>query len=352
MNNIYLKIILLFAISLSSTPYAVGIENGERALDENVVGLSYGRANLFCSGAVIEPRIIATAHHCLRWPSSSVSSASLLNIQVASPGRDTSNPQVEMANVIEIVSNDYPWRLGDCEKGFCDDLDDLAFLIVDRDLPVPANLKIASEVDIKRFQTNGVRVTTYGYGLIGYEKAALGMPHKMNGIFGEPNQGGYGKLAFNIIVSGIQNVCAGDSGGPTYVVEDGFLYYIGPTSGTRRPSCIQTPILDRGYYGGTPVASKEFLLTRAQKLALETKTKAEAKLKEEAELKAKHEVEAKAKAESEAKAALELNAKQEADAKSKAEAANKKTTIICVKGKLTKKISTVNPKCPKGYKKK
>jgi len=31
---------------------------------------------------------------------------------------------------------------------------------------------------------------------------------------------------------------------------------------------------------------------------------------------------------------------------------SKKITITCVKGKLTKKVSAVNPKCPKGYKKK
>jgi hypothetical protein len=30
----------------------------------------------------------------------------------------------------------------------------------------------------------------------------------------------------------------------------------------------------------------------------------------------------------------------------------KKTTITCVKGKLTKKVTAVNPKCPTGYKKK
>lgn len=36
----------------------------------------------------------------------------------------------------------------------------------------------------------------------------------------------------------------------------------------------------------------------------------------------------------------------------KAQASVGKTTITCVKGKLTKKLSAVNPKCPKGYKKK
>ena len=51
------------------------------------------------------------------------------------------------------------------------------------------------------------------------------------------------------------------------------------------------------------------------------------------------------------KAAAELKAKQDAEAKA-AVAAKKKTTITCVKGKLTKKVTAVKPVCPKGYKKK
>jgi hypothetical protein len=97
------------------------------------------------------------------------------------------------------------------------------------------------------------------------------------------------------------------------------------------------------------------------------KAKAEAEAKAAAELKAKQEAEAKAaaelkaKQEAEAKAAAELKAKQDAEAKAEAArilanaktaAANKKTTITCVKGKLTKKVTAVKPTCPKGYKKK
>ena len=59
--------------------------------------------------------------------------------------------------------------------------------------------------------------------------------------------------------------------------------------------------------------------------------------------------ELKAKQEAEAKAAAELTAKQEAAAKA---TAVKKTTITCVKGKLTKKVTSISPKCPAGYKKK
>jgi hypothetical protein len=57
--------------------------------------------------------------------------------------------------------------------------------------------------------------------------------------------------------------------------------------------------------------------------------------------------ELKAKQEAEAKATAELKAKQEAAEKA---AALKKTTIVCVKGKLTKKVTAVKPKCPAGYK--
>jgi hypothetical protein len=51
------------------------------------------------------------------------------------------------------------------------------------------------------------------------------------------------------------------------------------------------------------------------------------------------------------KAAQVWKAKEEAEAKSKAEATRKKTTITCTRGKIVKKITAINPKCPKGYKK-
>jgi len=77
---------------------------------------------------------------------------------------------------------------------------------------------------------------------------------------------------------------------------------------------------------------------------------AAAKAKAAAELKAKLDAEAKAAAD---KAAAELKIKQESDAKAAAAkaAALKKTTITCIKGKLTKKVTAVKPVCPTGYKK-
>lgn len=63
------------------------------------------------------------------------------------------------------------------------------------------------------------------------------------------------------------------------------------------------------------------------------------------DLKARQEADAKAEA-------ARILAEAAAQAKAKASEAMKKTTITCVKGKLTKKVTALKPVCPKGYKKK
>lgn len=102
---------------------------------------------------------------------------------------------------------------------------------------------------------------------------------------------------------------------------------------------------------------------RLKRLEAEAKARAEAEANAKAEAEAKAKLEAIQKAEAESRAAAELKAKQDAEAKAAAELkarqeaeakalANKKATITCTKGKIVKKVTAVNPKCPKGYKKK
>jgi hypothetical protein len=89
-------------------------------------------------------------------------------------------------------------------------------------------------------------------------------------------------------------------------------------------------------------------------------TKKEAIAKEIADAKSQAEAEAKAAAEAEVANALNqaavdsqaaLEAKLRAEMAAEKKAMSKKTTIACVKGKTTKKVSGANPKCPAGYKK-
>ena len=103
------------------------------------------------------------------------------------------------------------------------------------------------------------------------------------------------------------------------------------------------PGSERKLLEGKPKSLAEIELENALIADAKAKAEAEARILLENQLKAK-------KAQEDAIAAAELKAKQEADARAKV--ATKKTTITCVKGKLTKKVTAVKPKCPAGYKKK
>ena len=86
----------------------------------------------------------------------------------------------------------------------------------------------------------------------------------------------------------------------------------------------------------------------------DAKAAAELKAKQDADLIAKVLAERQANSDAAQRAAAEIKAKEEAAAKAAADKAAlaRKTTITCVKGKMTKKVTAVKPKCPAGYKKK
>ena len=106
--------------------------------------------------------------------------------------------------------------------------------------------------------------------------------------------------------------------------------------------------LTRSEYSNNEITYKRIVLV--SKSEAEAKAAEELRVKQEAEAKAKAAQELRVKQEEEAaaaKAVAELKAKQEAEVKG---ATIKKISITCVKGKLTKKVTSVKPKCPNGYK--
>lgn len=336
-------LLILIYLNSSNSP-ANSIENGENAPGAPVVGLiASGSYSIFCSGAMIAPRIVVSAHHCIPTAGEEIDLLSKFTIQISYPGASI-DQNTQFAKVLETVSKNVRWKLGDCQNGFCEDLDDLIFLIIDRDFPVPSNLRVAKTEDLELFRSINEKVVTFGYGLTRPGGRTQEVPNKLFAKLDAPNPGGFGSLSFNILVEEDKNICAGDSGGPTYALHKDYLYYIGPTSSTRRPSCVKDPITDTGYYGGTAVAFKYDLYEKALLRAQVLREQQDAKEKEDAEQKAL--IEMKAKQEADAKAAAGLKAMQDAQAKA---AALKKTTITCVKGKLIKKITAIKPKCPSGY---
>ena len=128
---------------------------------------------------------------------------------------------------------------------------------------------------------------------------------------------------------GKNGMCSGDSGGSLTTLYNGKLLYLSNIgTGWWTYGCGANGGYDGkgGFQYSSQIYKHRDLIRQAEAFV------AEQVLAEEA--KAKAEAEAKAKAE--------------------AEASNKKVkvTIQCVKGKVMKKVSAFNPKCPKGFKKK
>ena len=150
-------------------------------------------------------------------------------------------------------------------------------------------------------------------------------------------------------------MCAGDSGGSLTTTYNGKLLYLSNIgTGSFTYGCGMGGGYDgKGGFQYSPQIYKQLdLVKQAEKYLAEQIAIEQAAEKSKAEADAKVAAELKAKADADAKAAAELRARQEADAKAKADAASKKSTITCVKGKTTKKVTAIKPVCPKGYRKK
>jgi hypothetical protein len=236
----------------------------------------------------------------------------------------------------------------------------------DESVPCSSNRPRTSEVP--RAITATIRPVEDFPALIGYQ-----VPQRLSGqlLFYSP---------------GKSSMCGGDSGGSLTTTYNGKLTYLANIgTADRIYACGQSRAFDGK--GGINYSQQIYkfldLIQEAErfvavqveaekaqaKATAELKAKEDAEAKVAAELKAKQEAEAKAAAElkakedaeAEAKITAELKAKQDAEAKTAAElkakqervaksAAAKKTTITCVKGKLTKKVTGVKPKCPTGFK--
>ncbi len=280
-------------------------------------------------------------------------------------------------------------------------IDDFAIVIINEDMPLKNTVVIASEKQMRQFAQDKAKVEMVGYGLqSGAQRVAslpaprapfkletlLYTPEMMNTFYatkklnrGDDKPGFWTVVEWGAIhTQATGSICNGDSGSGFFVEENNVRYYVGTTgNGVGISNCQSDGSIKMDPDGGmswfpapykfldliesaekfvAEEKKREFATAEEIRLAAELKAKqeAEAKAKLEEEARAKAEAEAKAKAEEEAKAKAEeeAKAKAEAEAKAKLEASKKKTTITCVKGKLTKKVTAVNPKCPAGYKKK
>jgi len=199
------RILTLFLVAifiLPNTP-AAAVLNGQVTQTGKYV-IPVHSAKTWCSGVAISTRVVITNGHCTR-----ENNVIFNDISVGPPGSN----QVVSANyikVIEVIT----------EPGFTWDdqkyvpKDDIAFLILESDLPSVSVTRVATEADILEMRSKGEVLLLQGYGLTGEGPVAnFRSTFPSNGYFSIDNSYVFDPTSISIS-SKSSSACNGDSGAP------------------------------------------------------------------------------------------------------------------------------------------
>jgi len=240
-SSAFISIFALF-IGLFSTPANAVVGGADATGSGFVVAVRVdlpGDLQTACTGGLWKPKIVVTAAHCVvAEGTTTVANAS--EVHVYAQGANVSGARPVANAVAIIVTGGY----SNSSTGFVE-ANDLAFLILDKEIGAPLISRLASESEAAAATVLGKKMNFFGYGQTAKESEVSMIPLSLSQT---PFQflGGktylYGKSA-----SGT-GACFGDSGGPVILQTETENLLIGPVAGGSGSPCYPE-IKDRAVLG-------------------------------------------------------------------------------------------------------
>jgi len=366
----YLLCTALLLSSLIPTQ-ATAIENGLDATGNQhvVTVIAVDKKGVrSCSGGVLSDYLVVTAAHCLNDESGLISK----EIWVLPPGsvakraasgayqRDATWIQVDNTQITTTFQNNTT-KVED---------DDLAFLVLSQPIELKVNTVIPSEDETIKLKTSNAALRLYGYGYISDAGKTSDAPNYYIARF--DSQQAVSVKNSGYATSTDATACQGDSGGPVLSVTATTVSVVGVITGGATSIRCGKKYTDGKYY------TLFTYLSRYANLAFAAASSASRKAVEAADSAKEKAEDALSQAEAdyeEARKEAEDAAAELASVQDELDEVNKKVeeleiviqnlqneikvltakltvTINCIKGKTTKKVTGVEPKCPSGFKRK
>ena len=204
-----------------------------------------------CSASLWKPRIVATAAHCLEDNDGNIVGTE--DITLWAPGADASGPAAGVTVTDVIVDDTWFTYAEDDEEATARDL---AFLVLNQPLGVPAWSRMATPMEVAALTWNAAPAEFVGYGQTSPTVDPNATLDALPGGLVSRLTWGYnsGLGTFRVPGDGERGTCKGDSGGPWMTRVGGEILYLGPLSYGQGLPCDKPQTLNETYEEG-PVAS-------------------------------------------------------------------------------------------------
>jgi hypothetical protein len=234
-----LVVALLVATSIAP---AQAIVNGEVAVGSNFVVATWigeGTPQAGCTGAYLRPRVVVTGAHCVikdggRAPTLK---GPIEQFYVSQTGIDLKSPNARdsRVRVLKVWTEPDYFNRWEPEKNLKEtQVNDLAFLFLEKELDGIPLSREATQQEVEEFRQGSLKAFHLGYGMIGGPNGLIapndGKPYLVEGIVGTQEHPSHIPLRerhLNVIYPAGKSIGPGDSGSPLMLKKGNEVLYLG-----------------------------------------------------------------------------------------------------------------------------